>query len=64
MPQEWQTNWEQPFDGDENQRQIRVHQLGNLTLLRQALNSRVSNGPWKGANGKVRGAFSGTDSWQ
>lgn len=29
-----------------------VHRMGNLTLLTRGLNSKVSNGPWHGENGK------------
>lgn len=52
MPQTWETHWTQPADGDSNQRTIRIHQLGNLTLLRHGLNSAISNGSWTGAQGK------------
>lgn len=46
LPQAWQQNWpvETPQEADE--RQERVHRLGNLTLLTSSLNSKVSNGPW------------------
>jgi hypothetical protein len=53
MPQEWSLNW--PGADGENrsrQRDALVQTLGNLTLLTQSLNSRVSNGPWQGAKGK------------
>jgi Protein of unknown function (DUF1524)/Restriction Enzyme Adenine Methylase Associated/Protein of unknown function DUF262 len=52
LPQKWQTNW--PVDGLEAEviRQDHVHVLGNLTLLTGSLNSKVSNGPWLGADGK------------
>jgi hypothetical protein len=47
MPQSWQRNW--PADLDEQQEANRNHlvqTLGNLTIVTQALNGRVSNGPW------------------
>lgn len=59
MPQGWQTNW--PISGFENieegeidaeylsavmHRSLAVQTIGNLTLLTQALNSSVSNGPF------------------
>jgi hypothetical protein len=47
MPQSWQRNW--PADLDEQQEATRNHlvqTLGNLTIVTQALNGRVSNGPW------------------
>ncbi|MDJ0362749.1 DUF1524 domain-containing protein [Rhodococcus sp. H29-C3] len=52
MPQKWEANWpvENPFE-QENRRD-HIHRLGNLTLLTQALNGKVSNGPWLGDNGK------------
>ena len=53
MPQEWTKNWPPLPDFDEQERDARIHRLGNLTLLPQKLNSKVSNGPWSGADGKV-----------
>ena len=52
MPQSWEANW--PVDdGELPEERTRVIQyLGNLTLLTSKLNSRVSNGPWHGADGK------------
>ena len=53
MPQEWRAFW--PSDGSEAQdvrRDNEVHTLGNLTLVTQSLNSKVSNGPWSGPFGK------------
>ena len=52
MPQSWETNW--PLaDGETTEDRGRAIQyLGNLTLLTTKLNSRVSNGPWLGADGK------------
>jgi hypothetical protein len=51
MPQEWRKHWEMP-GGDNSEaasesRDAHVHDFGNLTLLTQALNSTVSNGPAK-----------------
>jgi len=54
MPQEWRTNWE--FTGDDEdaaERDSRVHQLGNLTLVTKAFNSKLSNGSWE----KKKSAF-------
>jgi hypothetical protein len=54
MPQEWRTNWE--FTGDDEdaaERDSRVHQLGNLTLVTKAFNSKLSNGSWE----KKKAAF-------
>lgn len=48
LPQKWETSW--PVDGGpeaELERGAHVHRLGNLTLLTEALNSSVSNGPWE-----------------
>ncbi|WP_068318903.1 DUF4268 domain-containing protein [Janibacter anophelis] len=46
LPQKWQDSWPVATPEEEDERQQRVHRLGNLTLLTQSLNSRVSNGPW------------------
>ena len=53
MPQDWAKHWPLPANVDDEQRDSRVHRLGNLTLLPQRLNSKVSNGPWSGSDGKV-----------
>ncbi|MFE6735222.1 DUF262 domain-containing protein [Microbacterium sp. NPDC057650] len=48
MPQEWRKHWD--ADLDEEQQALRrraVQQQGNLTIVTQALNSRVSNGSWE-----------------
>lgn len=53
MPQEWALNWPvQNGEDHSNRRDALVQTLGNLTLLTQSLNSRVSNGPWHGDKGK------------
>ena len=46
MPQAWEANWDAPADGDADMRSERIHTLGNLTLVTQALNSKVSNAAW------------------
>jgi hypothetical protein len=54
MPQEWRANWE--FIGDDEdatERDSRVHQLGNLTLVTKPFNSKLSNGSW----GKKKASF-------
>jgi len=49
LPQKWRTHWPLPTDTDAeaaaDARDEVVHDFGNLTLLTQALNSAVSNGP-------------------
>lgn len=48
MPQEWRKNWPgEEFDEDGNSKDDLVHQLGNLVLVTQALNSKLSNSPWR-----------------
>ena len=48
MPQEWRQNWPaQLTDEQQAERERRIHQLGNLTIVTQALNIRVSNGSWQ-----------------
>jgi hypothetical protein len=53
MPQKWSANWP-AADGSlgEAGRDRLVHTVGNLTLLMQRLNAKVSNGPWEGPGGK------------
>lgn len=46
LPQKWKDNWPVTSLAEEEERQARVHRLGNLTLLTRSLNSQVSNGPW------------------
>lgn len=46
LPQKWPDNWPVETTEAEQERQSRVHRLGNLTLLTKGLNSKVSNGPW------------------
>jgi hypothetical protein len=51
LPQEWSHNWPLPSDRPEIEagieRDAAKHRLGNLTLVAQALNSGLSNGPWR-----------------
>lgn len=51
MPQSWETHWPLPENTDlQTAREMRsalVHDMGNLTLLTQKLNSKISNGPAK-----------------
>jgi hypothetical protein len=53
MPRNWHASWPLPEGMEEYERDLHVHRLGNLTLLSQRLNSKVSNGPWSGSKGKV-----------
>jgi len=47
MPQEWRTNWDTGLSPKDAVTRDRILQeLGNLTLVTQALNSKVSNGSW------------------
>jgi len=47
LPQEWRSSWSDfSFDEDETDEASLVHQIGNLTLVTQPLNSKVSNSPW------------------
>lgn len=47
LPRAWKDTWPVSSSEAEDERQERVHRLGNLTLLTNSLNSKVSNGPWK-----------------
>jgi hypothetical protein len=46
LPRKWHDTWPVPAPEDIEERQLRVHRLGNLTLLTTSLNAKVSNGPW------------------
>jgi hypothetical protein len=60
MPRKWQANWPLMEGGRDTERDRLIHNLGNLTLLTDKLNSKVSNGPWMGDGGK-RQALEGHD---
>lgn len=55
MPQKWQEHYPLPLDKDQVEARLErehlIHTFGNLTLLTQALNPSVSNGPWAAADG-------------
>lgn len=55
MPRKWQNHWPLPSGEREEARDAGIHLLGNLTLLTSRLNSKVSNGPWLGTDGKRAG---------
>lgn len=46
LPRKWTDTWPVETPEEVEERQARVHRLGNLTLLTNSLNSKVSNGPW------------------
>lgn len=53
MPQEWRANWNTtPIETDEIARDHLLQTFGNLTLVTQSLNARLSNAAWTGDNGK------------
>jgi len=56
MPRKWTTHWP-PSEGADSDadRDRLIHTFGNLTLLTERLNSKVSNGPWLGERGKRAG---------
>jgi GNAT superfamily N-acetyltransferase len=54
MPRKWLTHWPVQAGGEADRDGI-IHTLGNLTLLTKKLNSKVSNGPWLGSEGKRNG---------
>lgn len=51
----WHAHWPLQEDRTEVDRDRIIHSLGNLTLLTGKLNSKVSNGPWLGTEGKRNG---------
>jgi len=53
VPQKWSTNWPLTPEESEEGRNRVVQTLGNLTLLTKKLNSKISNGPWIGEEGKL-----------
>lgn len=55
MPRQWPANWPLTNGMIDHERDRLIHTLGNLTLLTGKLNSKVSNGPWLGNNGKRDG---------
>lgn len=56
MPRKWAPHWPLAEGrGSEAERDRIVHTIGNLTLLTGKLNSKVSNGPWRGPDGKRGG---------
>lgn len=58
LPRRWATHWPVESLQEEVDRDAHVDRLGNLTLLTRSLNSQVSNGPWRGANGKQEALLS------
>ena len=55
MPQKWHRHWPLQEGHAEADRDRIIHSFGNLTLLTGKLNSKVSNGPWLGTDGKRNG---------
>ena len=53
MPQSWEVSWPLGEGETPESRRMILHVLGNMTLLTQKLNSKVSNGPWLGTAGKA-----------
>lgn len=52
LPQRWQKNW--PLgDAQEEDRELLLHTIGNLTLLTSKLNSASSNNPWASKSGEL-----------
>lgn len=52
MPQQWRENWPlqsqvEDVEKSERDRDNLIHSIGNLTLVNQRLNSRLSNAPWE-----------------
>jgi len=55
MPRKWHAHWPLSSNVSESEREALIHTFGNLTLLTGRLNSKVSNGPWLGDQGKQKG---------
>lgn len=54
LPRKWQTHWSLPAEVEDVERDRRLDTLGNLTLLTQKLNVKVSNGPWHSKVAKLK----------
>jgi hypothetical protein len=52
MPRKWELHWPLPDGLSADDRGRLIHTIGNLTLLTGRLNSKMSNGPWIGEEGK------------
>jgi hypothetical protein len=52
MPRKWEIHWPLSAGQTEIERELLLDTIGNLTLLTTPLNSKVSNGPWAGLEGK------------
>jgi len=53
MPQRWEQWWPLPLGADATstaQRDKIIHTVGNLTLVKQSLNEKLSNAPWNTGN--------------
>lgn len=46
VPQDWRSNWPELEELEDYDDQALIHQIGNLTLVTQALNSKISNSSW------------------
>jgi hypothetical protein len=55
MPRKWELHWPLSAGLRSDERDRLIHTVGNLTLLTGRLNSKVSNGPWLGSDGKRHG---------
>jgi len=51
MPQSWATHWPLPTHISALEREGRIQNIGNLTLVSERLNPTLSNGPWDAENG-------------
>ena len=76
MPQNWRAHWAPPPATDipgeaEQQRDRLVHAIGNLTLVNQPLNSKLSDAPWpekrktldKYSVLRLKDSLTGHDEW-
>jgi hypothetical protein len=54
LPRKWETHWPLEQGDAEIERNRRLDTLGNLTLLTQKLNVKVSNGPWESKVEKLK----------
>lgn len=46
MPQSWEKHWKSSSVDEQNRREA-IHKLGNLTIVNEKLNPKLSNKPWE-----------------
>jgi len=71
MPQGWKAHWPLNSEVTADERDTTIQRIGNLTLVSEALNPSLSNGPWlakrvslgKHAHLRLTTAFTSKETW-